>query len=85
MKEESSVVGTHSTEVLYAIIGARIRMVREALGFTQAQLAERTGLFNASTMSKLEKGRRPIYMHEIQTIAQALFCDPKRLLRGIWT
>lgn len=41
-------------------MGARVKWLREQFGESGAQFAERMGNFNQSTLSKIERGERPI-------------------------
>lgn len=70
-------------EPVYQALGARIRMLRDTLGIEQKTLAQRTGL-SRPTIANMEVGRQRIYMHHVQTIADALGSHPKGLLKGIW-
>ena len=80
-------------EPVYKAIGLRMRMIREALGLTQDELAKRaapitltglTGLQRTSIVN-IEAGRQRILLHDVERIAAALGTTPKGLLRGIWT
>lgn|SRR5574341_699071 len=63
-------------------IGQRLREVREAIGFTQAQVAERLG-WHRPTISEIEAGRRAVTSEELYRFAElyatsvsALLSDP---------
>lgn len=52
-------------------IGYRIQIAREEAGFNQKELAEKLG-FSQSTLSNYEKGKRRIYLAQLQNIADIL-------------
>ncbi len=52
-------------------IGYRIQIAREEAGFNQKELAEKLGL-SQSTLSNYEKGKRRIYLAQLQNIADIL-------------
>lgn len=67
-------------------VGRNVRELRESVGLTQAGLAgaimERiaegapsTTVFRQQTIDKIERGLRPIKLHEGLVIAEALDCD----------
>ncbi len=56
---------------LYAEIGKRIRAEREALGFTQIELAQGVGLVRASIVN-IEGGRQKLPIHVLYQIASEL-------------
>ena len=61
-------------------IGARIRAIREELGYTQKDLAEELG-FNKSTIQRYESGEiKKIKIPVIQAIAATLNVNPEWLL-----
>jgi len=75
--------------------GARRRIFvkewRKFRGLTQEQLAERVGLV-VSNVSQLEQGRQGYSQEGLESIADALQCDPGQLLNvdptqgdGIWS
>ena len=68
---------------VYQAIGARIRMIREALGLEQKGLAERVGLVRTSIVN-IESGRQRILLHDVTAIARGLGVTEKHLLKGIW-
>jgi len=57
--------------VKYREIGYRIAIAREEVGLNQKELAERLGISQA-TLSNYEKGKRRIYLPQLQKIAEAL-------------
>lgn len=63
-------------------IGARIRVTREALGLTQAQLGEATG-HPAPVISHFEWGRRRIHAEHLHGIAEALGVPMSHLLGDV--
>lgn len=57
--------------VKYREIGYRIAIAREEAGFNQKDLAERLGISQA-TLSNYEKGKRRVYLPQLQRIAEEL-------------
>lgn len=55
-----------------------VRRIREARGLTQAQLADRSGL-NQATISKIERGTANVTLDVILHIAEALGVQPFEL------
>ena len=57
-------------------LGDQIRNIREALGMTQAQLAERSGL-TQSMIAEIENGRREnLGLSTVKKLAEGLNCHP---------
>ena len=71
-------------EPIYLLVGSKIQHMREALGWTQAELATRTG-WSRPTIANLETGRQRILLADVERIARAFQTAPKHFLRGIWT
>lgn len=61
-------------------IAFRIRELREAAGLSQAQLAERAGVRQA-TVSELETGKSRRLLDVIDKLARALRVEPGELLQ----
>lgn len=57
----------------------RLREVRKARGLTQVQLAQRTGLDQA-TISRIERGRGGIDYDVLDRLCGALECEPGEIL-----
>lgn len=70
-------------EPVYRALGARVQMVREAVGMSQADLAKRIG-YSRPSIVNIEVGRQRISLHQIEQIAAALSSSPKHMLKGIW-
>lgn len=64
---------------MYAQIGAAIRRRRDALGLSQAQLADRVGLVRTS-VTMIEGGSQALLVHQLVDIAKALRTTPAHLL-----
>lgn len=60
-------------------VGERIIHLRESKGWSQAELARRTGI-NKSVMNRIELGERPIRDHEILMFASVLDTSADYLL-----
>ena len=61
--------------------GQRIRNLRQAKGWTQAQLAEAAGMHNVQ-ISQLETGASPGSLKSFLRLATALECTLDHLARG---
>lgn len=72
-----------TTPAVYQAFGARVRMIREALGLNQGELAKRIGLTRTS-VTNIEAGRQEVDLDRAASIAAALGTSPKNLMRGIW-
>ncbi|MFZ5591627.1 MAG: helix-turn-helix domain-containing protein [Bacillota bacterium] len=55
----------------YKLIGRRLQMAREEAGLSQEQLAARLGC-SQSTLSNYEKGKRRLYLAQLEKIARVL-------------
>lgn len=62
------------------LVGSNVRMLRQAKGWTQEELAERSG-FSQHYISSLETGRRNPTVVSLFLLAQALGTTPDVLLR----
>lgn len=63
------------------VIAANVRLHREAKGWTQGELAKRTGL-NSGIISKLESRKANTVLATVTRLAHALGV-PERQLRGL--
>lgn len=61
------------------VVRARLRSLREAMGWSLDELATRTQL-NASTISRIETGKRAINLELLQPLCRALNVDIAELL-----
>lgn len=61
-------------------IGLKIRARREALGYSQEQLAQLVGYKTRSSIAKIESGENDITQTKIYDFARALKCQPSELL-----
>ncbi len=60
-------------------LGTNLREVRERLGLTQEQVAERSGV-HATEVSRIEAGKRDPQVSTLERLATALEVAPGRLL-----
>jgi transcriptional regulator with XRE-family HTH domain len=72
-----------NVEGVHQAVGARIRMIREALDIDQGELAKRVGLTRPS-VNNIEQGRQRLQLQTVDTLARALGTTAKNLLKGIW-
>ena len=63
-------------------IGARVRLRRWELGFSQEELAGISGL-HRTYIGSLERGERNISLANIIRLANALELDPAELVKGL--
>lgn len=63
-----------------SILSERIKQRREALGMSQAELAELLGYSDRSTIAKIEKGTNDITQSKIEAFAKALRTTPAYLM-----
>jgi len=61
-------------------LGRRISEQRQALGFTQQELAAQVGFKSSETISQIELGKREVKAWELAKLAQKLFLDVSDLL-----
>lgn len=71
-------------ETCYRMFGAKVEQLRTALGWTQAELAEKVGLARTSIVN-IERGRQRVLLGDVEVFAKAFNTTPKQLMRGIWT
>lgn len=62
--------------------GARVRLRRRELGFSQEELAGISGL-HRTYIGSLERGERNISLANIVRLANALELDPSELVKGL--
>ncbi len=62
---------TAVSEVHAKVVGRELRDTRQALGLTQAEVAERLGV-SASYVSAVEAGRRNLTLGQLANIANAM-------------
>jgi transcriptional regulator with XRE-family HTH domain len=62
---------TAASEIHAKVVGRNIRATRQALGLTQAAVAERLGV-SRSYMSAVEAGRRNLTLGQLANIANAM-------------
>lgn len=62
--------------------GARVRLRRRELGFSQEELAGISGL-HRTYIGSLERGERNIALANIIRLANALELDPSELVKGL--
>ncbi len=63
--------------------GANVRAARIARGWTQEELAHRTGLATVQ-VSRIERGRREVRLTTLLRLVDALDLAPNELLEGLY-
>ena len=69
------------TEIL-VLLGMRIRKLRETLGISQEEFAERCG-FDRTYISMIERGKRNMSFSNLSKIASGLDVSVSQLTEGI--
>jgi transcriptional regulator with XRE-family HTH domain len=64
---------------VYVSVGAAIRARRDAVGMTQAQLAEKAGLSRTS-VTNIERGGQALLVHQLLELAKVLRVSPASFL-----
>lgn len=64
-------------------VGESVRIIRELQGLSQTQLAQRTGISQA-TLSAIENGRVRLGVERAKVLAKALQCHPAVLVFPGW-
>ena len=67
------------SQVLYRMVGKRVRQLRLQRKLTQEQLAERAGI-SASFLGHIERGSRKLSLDSFYHLARALGCTADDLL-----
>ena len=70
-------------EAVHQAVGIRIRLIREALGMSQYDLAKKVGYTRVS-VTNVEIGRQRLLLDTVERFASALGTTPKHLLKGVW-
>jgi transcriptional regulator with XRE-family HTH domain len=68
-----------SPQDVSARVGVRVRLLRERLGLTQQDLAERAAIDPAS-LSRIERGRIGLHLSTVERLAYGLGLSPAALL-----
>jgi transcriptional regulator with XRE-family HTH domain len=63
-------------------VGAHLRLARERAGFTQTAVARRLHMRRPS-IGEIERGRRPVKVHELDALAELYSVRPSFLTRGV--
>lgn len=71
-------------EPIYKIVGAKIAYVRTALGWTQLELAKKTG-FTRATIANIEGGNQRLQLHTIECFAKVFGIETRHFMKGIWS
>lgn len=74
--------GRHRSDRVAAEFGSRLYIARRERGYSQEELGSRAGL-HRTEVGMLENGQRLARVDTLLKLAQALECDPSRLLHGI--
>lgn len=71
-------------EACHQAVGVRVRMIRETLGITQAELAQRCPGLDRTSITNIEIGRQRLLLQTVEKLAGALGTSPKALMKGVW-
>jgi len=72
-----------ATKRIEVSVGESVRIIRELQGYSQNELARRTGL-PQSTLSAIENGRVKLGVERAKVLARALQCHPAVLVFPGW-
>jgi transcriptional regulator with XRE-family HTH domain len=64
-------------------IGETILWLRRRAGWTQEELAEKTGI-NPTSISKYERGKAPLGKINFKKLCSAFGCSPEQFLHHMW-
>lgn len=64
-------------------IGETILWLRRRAGWTQEELAEKTGI-NPTSISKYERGKAPLGKINFKKLCAAFGCSPEQFLHHMW-
>jgi transcriptional regulator with XRE-family HTH domain len=64
-------------------VGEAILRLRRRAGWTQEDLAEKTGI-NPTSISKYERGKSPLGKVNFKKLCAALGCSPEQFLHQVW-
>jgi len=67
------------TVISYRDIGARVRMLRQELGFTQTKLAKILGT-TQTALSEVERGNRGLTVQQVVKLARSMKVSPNEIL-----
>lgn len=68
---------------LYSIVGKRIQEIRKGNNVSQQEMAEFLNLSRTS-ISNIENGRHPIFLHHLYTIAQKFSVPLEKILPSVF-
>jgi transcriptional regulator with XRE-family HTH domain len=75
--------GPREIEPTYAVLGMRIKKLREKKGLTQTDVADSVGLTRVS-VTNIELGRQRLMLSDVNAFADALQVTPQTMLKGIF-
>ncbi len=65
------------------MVGHKLALLRNALGWSQERLADKVGLSRAS-IANIEGGRQKVDLEGIEAFCLALGMTPHHFMKGIW-
>lgn len=65
------------------MVGHKLALIRNTLGWSQSTLAEKVGLSRAS-IANIEGGRQKVDLDNLETFCIALGVTPHHFMKGIW-
>jgi DNA-binding XRE family transcriptional regulator len=65
------------------MVGHKLALIRNTLGWSQTRLAEKVGLSRAS-IANIEGGRQKVDLDNLETFCIALGVTPHHFMKGIW-
>lgn len=71
-------------EAVYRSIGARIQMIRETLGLTQEELAQKLG-YTRTSIIDIETGKQRVSQAQFEEIARLLASIPRNRVKSLFS
>ena len=75
-KETHTMRNTEHKETYLKQVGKVVRQLRRELNLTQSELARRAGLYDSSTISKIERGETDMTLSTVAKVSNALGVSP---------
>lgn len=70
-------------ETCHQQLGLKVKALREMLGWSQQELADRIKQ-ERSSVANMETGRQRFLLQTVEQLAMAFSTTPKNLMKGIW-
>ena len=74
---------TTQCSAVNVMVGHKLALIRNALGWSQNKIAEKVGLSRAS-IANIEGGRQKVDLDTVENFCIALGVTPHHFMKGIW-